>query len=229
MATKVTKLSDAEDWWDGLSESEKAIQRAKFKSAYAPTNAELIAAYDHAHNGAKAGASTPSKATPTRDPSMLEQSMPKINQAKAWWNGLSDADKAGFKTGFVNGQTPTDEELTKAYDEAYGDGAVSADRARGWWNALYPEERAALKLKYVDAPDDDEVIRVYEETHKSGAPALQHTGEEPPTVQAATPYASGTNPDLIRNDAIPGENTAIYDKSPIPGGYQPPPPPEPLP
>jgi hypothetical protein len=69
---------------------------------------------------------------------------------------------------------------------------------------------------------------MYNESHaKDVTVDAQHTGEEIPSVQQATPGVSATNPDLMANDAQPGVEDPFYAGSPRPPGWVPPaPPPE---
>lgn len=185
-SVKATTVKAAEDWWDDLSTAERAKYDSTFKNQYSPTSAELIAAYDKAHD----------KATATANKT------------------------AGV---MVAGQRPAEPKEPEP---------TTPEKAKGWWNSLSVNDRRDIKDRTIDAPPDDVLVKLYDDAHTSTTAVeaeVQHTGEEPPTAQPATPYASADNPALMANDAIPGENAALYEKSPFPTGYQPPPPPEPLP
>lgn len=182
-SVKATTVKAAEDWWDDLSSAERAKYDSSFKNQYSPTSAELITAYDKAH------------------------------EAKT-----ATAGKTGAKPGTKLGEKEPE--------------PTTPEKAKGWWNSLSVNDRADIRDRSINAPPDDVLIKLYDDAHASAKEVeaeQQHTGDEPPTAQPATPYASATNADLMRNDAIPGENAALYENSPWPEGYQPPPPPEPAP
>ena len=155
-----------------------------------------------------------------------------MEKAEQWWYNLTNTEQDPFRDKFNSPYAPTNDDILAAYMETHEEnGALkpaTQEQALAWWQSLSRDERAALRDKFVDPPEN--VMEMYDTVHETEAgPEQQHTGDEPPTVQPATPYASATNHELIRNDAVPGENAALYEQSPIPGGYQPPPPPEPLP
>jgi hypothetical protein len=157
-----------------------------------------------------------------------------METAENWWYNLSATEQEPFRDKFKAAYAPTNEEILAVYEETHEPSGelkpATQEQALAWWQGLSRDERAALRDKFQDPPED--VMEMYDTVHAptGGLSAeQQHTGEEPPTAQPATPYASATNPDLMREDMIAGENAALYDKSPIPGGYKPPPPPEPLP
>lgn len=152
--------------------------------------------------------------------------------AENWWYNLPGTEQDPYREKFKSWSAPTPEEILAAYEDTHEDnGALkpaTQEQALAWWQGLGRDERAALRDKYADPPEN--VTEMYDAVHKSAVgPEQQHTGDEPPTEQPATPYASATNPGLMANDAVAGENAPLYAGSPFPEGYQPPPPPEPLP
>jgi hypothetical protein len=98
-----TTAQHARDWWNTILNTTtivgQNVYRVKFKNPNAPTDDELIAAYDEAHQPATA------------------------DVAKAWWDGLTATEKASVKA--AHDSMPAEEDIIAMYDEAHArDGVV---------------------------------------------------------------------------------------------------------
>lgn len=92
-------------------------------------------------------------------------------------------------------------------------------RAKTWWGSMNEEERDEHRSGFetAHAPKDEELIKAYADAHSGEPePEEQIDGTEPPAEHPATPGASATNPELMKND--PPAGTPLYDRTTLPPG-----------